>query len=274
MNPYQVFHSTDAKTRKRLHVVLVKPEQGGNVGSAVRALANMGIEGEFRIVGTPEILNEECQRFAKNAKPRLDSIQFFPTLQQALPTGPQHLKIAATARVGSAGRPHPLWVRPAMERAAAKLLQGEIENVWLVFGPEGSGLQNEDIDLCDWIVTIPALETYRSLNLSQAILIFSYELHVCLLQPREAFESAKPSQRERLITHALQVAEASGFILPDDPFKMKARLEEIFSRLPAHIPEARTLHGLLDQISRSVAAGHPDLKGRYKQYGGDVDANR
>lgn len=271
MNPYQVFHSFKPELRKKLHVVLVRPEQGGNVGAAVRALANMGVEGNFHVVGTPEIINPECQKFAVNAKERLSTIQFFPSLEAALPQDPRALKIAATARIGSAGRPHPLWVRPAMERAAAKLTENEIEGIWIVFGPESDGLMNHEVDLCDWVVTIPSSETYRSLNLSQAILIFSYELHLCLLQPREAFESAKPSQRERLITHALKVAETVGFILPDDPFKMRAKLEDIFSRLPAHIPEARTLHGLLDQIARSVAAGKPELKGRYKQFGGELD---
>ena len=250
-----------------LHIVLVRPEQGGNVGSAVRALANMGIEGHFRIVGSPEILNSECERFAKNAKPRLETIEFFSDLRQALPiSNPRALKVAATARVGSADRPHPLWVRPAMERAVQKLLEQEIDEIWLIFGPESDGLRNEEVDLCDWVVTIPSLETYRSLNLSQAILIFSYELHLCLLEPREAFESVKPSQRNRLIHHLIEVAQKAGFILPGDPFKMRARLEEIFSRLPAYIPEARTLHGLLDQIARSLAAGKRELKGRYKKY--------
>lgn len=261
MNPYKVFHSINPKLRRQLHVVLVRPEYGGNVGSAARALANMGIEGSFRVVGNPNIVDSSCLRMAKHAADRVHAIQHFSTLREALPKG---LSLAATARIGSPGRPHPLVVREAIPRAMEKLQRGEVEALTFVFGPEADGLRNDEIDLCDWIVTIPSSEEYRSLNLSQAILIFCYEANQSLLKEWDAFEADKPSQRDRLITHALKLAEDVGFILPGDPFKMRPRLEEIFSAIPRHVEGARTLHGLLDQISRSVKKGEPDMKGRYR----------
>lgn len=264
-NPYKVFHSTSEKIRTQIHVVLVRPEQGVNVGSSARALANMGIKGEFRIVGDASIIDERAQAAAVHAAPQLSQIKYFPTLAEALgPARKTRLTIAATARIGSAHRPHPLWVRPAMERAIGKLQQAEIDELVFVFGPESDGLKNEDVELCDWVVTIPATDDYRSLNLSQALLVFCYEANLCLMQEWDTFQSHRPSQKEKLVSHIVKLAEEVGFILPGDPYKMRPRLEELLAPLPRHIKEVKTLHGLIDQISRSVKRGGADFKGRYK----------
>jgi TrmH family RNA methyltransferase len=280
-NPYKVFHSTQDLWREKVHVVLVRPEIGGNVGSAARALANMGIWGSFDIVGDRTILDGSAFQMAKHAKERLDQIRFFPSLEEALKaplpsqveprtqaptTSARQLILAATARVGSAHRPHPLWVRTAMQRAVGKLAASEITDIKIVFGPESDGLSNEEVELCDWVVTIPSSSEYRSLNLAQAILIFSYEVNMNLVQEWQPQRGPRLSQRNRLIAHILQLAEEVGFILPSDPYKMRPRLEEILSRLPNHIPEIRTLHGLLDQAIRTVKRGRVDLKGRFKKH--------
>jgi tRNA/rRNA methyltransferase len=272
VNRYQVFHSPVEHLRKNIHVVLVRPEQGRNVGAAARALANMGINGDWRIVGTSEIVDQDCRRVAKHARDRLERIQYFPTLADAL--GPQSerrgLTLAATARIGSPNRPHPLRVRTAMERAIHKLRSAEAGELTIVFGPESDGLRNEEIDLCDWVVTIPSTHEYRSLNLAQSLLIFCYEANHCLMEDwanaDSSEEKSRLTQREKLIAHILRLAEAVGFVLPGDPFKMKPRLEEILARLPNHIKDVKTLHGLLDQTIRSVEKGRPDFKGRFKNF--------
>lgn len=273
-NPYKVFHSSSPELRKRIHIVLVRPEQGGNVGSAARALSNMGIEGTFRIVGTPAILDENAQKMAKHARPKFEKIQFYDSLKEALAfeASPRALRIAATARVGSPGRPHPLWVRVGMERAVEKLRSGEAAEIYIVFGPESDGLRNDEVDQCDWVVTIPSSLEYRSLNLAQAILIFSYETHMNLLKEWENFDTGRSTQRDKLVSHMIHLAEEVGFILPGDRFKMKPRLEEIFSALPHHIKGIRTLHGLIDQVSRTVKKGRVDLKGRYKKFGAEGES--
>lgn len=92
---------------------------------------------------------------------------------------------------------------------------------------------------------------------------------MCLLQEWDEHQSTRPSQRERLISHFIKLAEEVGFIMPGDPFKMRPHLEEILSQLPRHIKEVKTLHGLLDQAIRSVRKGQVDLKGRFKKFAGE-----
>lgn len=263
------FHSSCEELRKSLHLILVQPEYGGNIGSAARAVENMGILGSFRIVSNREKVEwSEVRKMSKHAFARVSNAEFFPDLQSALqlPPGRVGLSLGSSSRVGSSSRPHPMRVRPAMEKAIGKLKLGEITDLFLVFGREADGLSNEEINLCDWLVTIPSHETYRSLNLAQSVMVFAHEANENLIETPEMLQSEKASQREKIIQHLIQLSEESGFILPQDPFKMRPRLEEIFGKLPPHIPEARTLHGLIDQVRRSLKKGEPDVKGRYKHF--------
>lgn len=267
--PVKSFHSSCEDLRNHLHVVLVRPEYSGNIGSAARALENMGILGSFRLVTEAQKLNwSEVRKMAKHAHFRVSESLLFASLQEALvfPENSKPLVLGASARVGSSHRPHPQWVRTAVKSAVHKLKQEEITDLVLVFGPESDGLSNEEIDLCDWIVTIPSHPRYRSLNLAQSVMVFSHEVNENLLEHVLPKETGKANQKGKIIQHLIQLAEQSGFILPGDPFKMKARLEEIFNRLPPHLPEASTLHGLMDQVSRSMKKGEPDFKGRYKHF--------
>ena len=270
-NPYKTFETSCGASQDKIAVVLVNPEQAGNIGATARAMANMGIAGPLVIIGKPELITGEAEKFAKHAKPKLeqalffnDLVAYFASLAQTIPQS-QRLSIAATARIGSAKRPHPTRVRPAMVRAMNKLKYSDIQWLSLVFGPEASGLTNADLALCDWVVTIPSLNQYRSLNLAQSVLIFCYEANMAMLEEWEDRQVTKPTSRGKLVQHLLQVAEEVGFILPNDPFKMRPKLEEIFSGLPNHIKDIKTLHGLLDQVRRSIRKGEPDFKGRYKR---------
>ena len=183
----KVFHRFDGggkDLRKRIDVILVRPEISQNVGAAARYLANMGINGSVKIVGSPSIINESSFRLAKHASDRLRKIQFFASLSEALKDKDRasNLVLAASARSGSAHRPHPIPVDVAVGRAIRKLATKTTTKIVFVFGPESDGLDNEEILLCDWVVTIPSSSEYRSLNLAQAILIFSYEANKCLGQ--------------------------------------------------------------------------------------------
>lgn len=260
----KVFHNTCAQLRKKLHVILVRPERGGNIGSTARALANMGVSGTFTIVGEKTLINSECIKFAKHARDRIENAVFTTSLKEALEAIPSpKLSLASTARVGSSTRPHPVDVRTAVERGITKLKAESIEHLVFVFGCESDGLSNEDVALCDWVVTIPSSEEYRSLNLSQSVLIFCHEANTCLNVENAPLENPKPSQKQKFVRHLLEVVEESGFILPGDPFKMRPKLEGIFDAIPNHVKEAKTLHGLLDQVSRSMKEGRPAIRGRY-----------
>jgi TrmH family RNA methyltransferase len=90
----------------------------------------------------------------------------------------------------------PLRLRELAPRA------GEVQGtVGLVFGPEDSGLTNEDLELCDLLVTIPTAEAHASLNLSHAVAVVCYEL----TEHRHAVKRPRAASREdqQLMLHFL-----------------------------------------------------------------------
>lgn len=266
-NPYKVFHSPFEALRSKIHVVLVRPENSFNVGSVARSVANMGILGGLHIVGNTEIIQDSSYRLAKHAGDLLKEAKHWDTLESLFDQATKPiLRMALSARVGSSSRAHPMRAREAMEKATRKLIDQDINDLYLVFGSESDGLGNQEVSLCDWLVTIASHSGYRSLNLAQAVLILCYEANLCLIEEWGELRSARQTQKERLIQHMLQLAEHVGFILPGDPFKMRPRLESLFAKLPRHIEDASTLHGLIGQIMRSVDKDSVEYTGRYRAY--------
>jgi TrmH family RNA methyltransferase len=259
-----------------LHIVLVEPEQPGNVGSIARALANMGVSGRWiAAVEDPcrfeQLRHKDAKKMAVHAGDRLERLERVPSLASLVETAADRaLFLGLTSKTGSPSRPHPLSVVDAAHRLGEKLRDGTAEEAYLVFGRESDGLTNDEVRRCDWVVTIPTDSAYDSLNLAQAVLLVCWEFRRAeWLRARKAAEPSsaetpRPGQRERLIDNVLSLAEECGFVLPGDPHKMRPKLERIFGQLPPHIEEARTLHGFLDQVRRSLRKGAIDWKGRYR----------
>lgn len=250
-----------------IDIVIVEPKSSENVGAAIRAISNMGIGGRVFIAGSKDIITDSSKKLAKHAKKRLDEICFFSSFKEVLlnySSREEVLVLAASARSGSNKRPHPYYCSEAVALALSKLKSNLIKKIVFVFGPESDGLSNDDVALCDWVVTIPASSEYRSLNLAQAILVFAYEAHKFVLSLNEKKIGDIKYAMIPLANKFIKLAEKVGFILPNDPFKMKARVESLITRLSITNDDLRLLHGLIDQINRTIINGKVTYKGRYK----------
>jgi len=154
-----------------LHIVLVEPENPGNVGFVSRVMANFGVS-NLRIVGMDPKQDQYAQMFSVHAVNILEAAEIFPDLKSAL--SDIDAAWAATARTGH---------NHSVTRAAVPLpeLPDPISRegqVALVFGRESIGLRNEEASMCDLIFTIPASKSYNSLNLSHAVAVVLYSLFV------------------------------------------------------------------------------------------------
>ena len=157
---------------ENVRVVLVNTRFPENVGMAVRACANMGCD-DLRLV-TPERWNVE--KASPLATPKGQSLLHRVRVEESLADaiGDTHVTIATTARTGG-------WRKSLMtpwevgETVARAREEGR--KVSLVFGSEDRGLENQHIELCQHIVTIPTSGEASSLNLAQAVLLTLYECH-------------------------------------------------------------------------------------------------
>ena len=133
----------------------------------------------------------------------------------------------------------------------------------LVFGPEASGLTNQELRLCHETVTIPTAPEHPSLNLAQAVLLAAYELRLAGALPVEG--AAQPRAKAAELEAALDELEASlvaiGYLNPEAPGPILAELRRLLARAATTPREATLLRGMARQIGW---AGHEleRLRGR------------
>ncbi|MFW9768230.1 MAG: RNA methyltransferase [Candidatus Thorarchaeota archaeon] len=173
-------------------IVLVDPENPGNVGFVTRALANFGVQ-ELRVVGEDIREDQYAQMFSVRAHHILDNARFYDELGDVL------LDIdAAWAATARSGRNHSVTraTVPLTELPDPTSLVGKVA---IIFGRESTGLFNDEIELCDLAFTIPTSEEYPSLNLSHAVSITLYHLFAKYApeEPRKPSEARAATWKER-----------------------------------------------------------------------------
>ncbi|MEM4268409.1 MAG: RNA methyltransferase [Candidatus Woesearchaeota archaeon] len=149
-----------------ISIILVEPENPGNIGAVARVMKNFGYDNLILVSPKADHLCSEAKNRAKHAQEVLNNaviIEHLP-LDMAL--------IATTAKLGSEYNIKRAALTPESLKEKIQKVSGKIG---IVFGREGPGLTNDEISLCDFVVTIPATK-YNSLNLSHAVAIILYEL--------------------------------------------------------------------------------------------------
>lgn len=171
----------------RVRVVLVRPETSANVGACARVVRNTSAAG-LDLVEPGDFRTVECWRTAWGAHEVLEQARVFDRLEEAL--AGVSLAVALTGRRRAQG---PL-VEDVREAAAAIAALPRDAVAALVFGPEASGLRNEELDLCGRVASIPADPAQPSYNLSHAVAIAAYEA-------RRASRPASAAAPRTLATH-------------------------------------------------------------------------
>lgn len=151
-------------------ILLVRPQMGENIGAAARAMANFGLR-ELRLVaprdGWP---NPKASDTAGKALNVIDDAKTYAEVNEAL--ADCQFVLATTARERAMNLPV-MEVREAMRELRIRAARGE--KCAIMFGPERTGLENEDMALANAVVTIPVAPEYASLNVGQAVVVCAYE---------------------------------------------------------------------------------------------------
>jgi TrmH family RNA methyltransferase len=152
-------------------VVLVEPENAGNIGAIARSMKNFALS-DLWIVNPKTPLTMETRAFAMHGYDVLKKARKAKTLNQAL----KHMDIVAgTSAVVATSRSNITRV-PITPRELAQRISGSEGNFAIVFGRESSGLSNDELECCDFMVTIPANHKYNVLNIASAASILFYEI--------------------------------------------------------------------------------------------------
>ncbi len=151
-----------------IHFIIVEPHTPGNIGSIARACKNMGISNIYLV--NPVAFTDETFRLGWGAKDVIDAMKIISSLDEILPD--MHLVIATTQR--GRDQHQPLWTPREVVDHVGKL--DPSHQVAFLFGRENNGLTNDELDACNLLSTIPTNTPYPALNLSQAAMVYGYEL--------------------------------------------------------------------------------------------------
>jgi tRNA (cytidine32/uridine32-2'-O)-methyltransferase len=234
----------------RLRVVLIETSHPGNIGAAARAMKVMGLS-RLYLVRPHQFPCAEATARASGADDLLTRAVVCDSLDEAL--ADCSLVLGASARLRSL--PWPLSdARSAAQRAAAGAVAGQ--EVALVFGREHSGLSNEELQHCHYLLHIPANPDFSSLNLAAAVQVVSYELRMALLgdEPLAPDEGdyASADELESFYAHLEQTLISVGFLDPDNPRQVMRRLRRLYNRARTERVELNILRGILTETQKRV----------------------
>jgi len=243
--------------------VLVQPSHAGNVGAAARAIKVMGFA-ELVLVAPrwPDVLTrDETLAMASGATDVLAAAQVVPTLAAALDGISHACATAMTPRdFGPPTRSPRAHMAALVSAADAAIDDGSAgpHRVAFVFGPERTGLSNDDVWRCHACLSIPTHPDYGSLNLAQAVQLIAYDWRQALggydVVPRTPNpQRADGTAIDGVLAHWQQALVAIGYLDPAAPRKLLPRLQQLLQRAELTAEEVHILRG----IARAVMAPRP-----------------
>jgi tRNA/rRNA methyltransferase len=231
-------------------LVLVRPQLGENIGKAARAMLNFGLV-EMRLVsprdGWP---NPQAGPAASGADVVLEQARVFDSVADAV-ADCSHV-YATTVRKRGVTKP---VVTP---EEAARAIRSDAGRAAILFGPERSGLETDDVALARTIITVPINPEFGSLNLAQAVILVAYEWSkgADLASPPETqIDPPAPQEElEGMILQLDQMLDEGGYFFPPDRAPTTRRmLRTLLTRPGWSAQEVRTVRGVLSTLARPRA---------------------
>lgn len=232
--------------------ILVRPQLAENVGTAARAMMNCALT-DMRLVDPDE--DHLCSRAiaaSSGAEEILRHAKVFKTIAEAVA---DLQKIYATT-----GRSRDM-IKPVFtgQGMAKDIIEQHQKNIrcGVLFGPERTGLENDDLAYADAIVNIPLNPKHCSLNLAQAVLLTGYEIFRLSDTTQDRIlsmpntEPANKQETEHFFAHLEQELERVGYFKsPEKHPRMMRNLRNIFMRAELTSQDIRTLHGMISDLAR------------------------
>src|SRR5581483_6761283 len=165
-------------------VVLVRTLYPGNIGATARVMRNLGFEDLVLVTPEANLLDRKARQMSTHGEDILHRARIMASLQSAV--ADCVTVIGTSARTGGLFRRQTLGTPEAIAPHLVETLAHDLPAA-LVFGPEPSGLTNDEVRCCHYLINIPTDAAYPSLNLAQAAAI-------CLYAVRRAWtdHQAKP----------------------------------------------------------------------------------
>ena len=229
------------------YFVLVRPQMGENIGSVARAIKNFNIK-YLRIVNPRcNWPNQKALATSVGAKDVLKSVKIYDSVEKSI----RDLDIifASSSRIRKVNKRI-----ISVSNLKKKIVKGR--KIGILFGPESSGLSNDEISCADYLVKIPSNKKFSSLNLSHSAIIFCFELFKHFSRKKVVYKTrykssmAKKSEVNKFLNFIIQGLDKKGFLQPNHKRQSMIRnINNIFHRINLSEQEIRILLGVFTTLN-------------------------
>ncbi len=234
-----------------IYIILHSIENPGNIGSAARAMKNMGLE-NMVLINPPDLQAEEAKKLAYMSYDIIEKAIIVDSFDKALSL--VDIAIATTRRKGK-------WrerFQSPEEISELIILKKEINKIGIVFGTEKTGLTNDEVIKCEYASEIPTAIDYPSLNISQAVMIYVYELYRAFMRKNDltpysySLKKASHSEYNRLFDRIMSLMKNEFGISKGFETKFSRSLNRIFSRTEWETKDIATFDAFLKHIEQYI----------------------
>jgi RNA methyltransferase, TrmH family, group 1 len=233
-----------------INIVLVDTIHPGNIGSVARAIKTMGLK-RLSLVNPRVFPSGDANALAGNATDILKNATLYSSIQDAIKNST--FVYATSARDRSIQ-----WPILNAEQASTEIVEqaNSEKEISIIFGKEDRGLTNDELELANKLIEIPANPEYPVLNIAMSVQLILYEIFKASSndRPREwrDYPEVNSEQLQRLIKHFIDTAIEIDVIDPENPKKIISRIKRMFTRLQPDEMEASFMRGFLSGIKKKL----------------------
>jgi len=228
-----------------IKIVLCQASEGGNVGAVCRAMKNMGLN-DLRLAAPHPLDLEKIQTRAVNARDIWDNVKNFENLSDAI--ADCSIVVGTTRRRGQNRKN--VSMTP---RVLANWLSQRQGSAAIVFGNERTGLEEAELNLCNFASHIPVSEVQPSLNLSHAVLLYAYEFFLAMeeqLPVKGEWTAMDQSQITGLVSSITDILAGYGFYKKPNREDQSRFLQDVISRAGLSESEGNYLKDIIVKAAK------------------------
>jgi TrmH family RNA methyltransferase len=235
---------------ENIKIVLVNTSHPGNIGAVARAMNNMCLT-DLALVQPMKFPSSVAIARASGANKILETASVHETLAEAIADCQLIIGTSARKRVIN-------WPTLNPKSCAKKILEPQQKSA-IIFGREHSGLTNEELDQCNYLVQIPTNPKFSSLNIAAAVQVLAYEVYCTYnkIDDKSDLDAAiapepiaNNQSMQRFYEHLKQTITDLGYFDPNKPKLLLRRLHRMCNRLQPSDSELQILRGILSAMEK------------------------
>ena len=228
--------------------ILVKPQLGENIGACARSMKNFGFKNLLIVDPKINFPNHKAKATSVGAYDIINKAKVFNKVESAI--NPFDLVISLSARRRDINKKH------ISLNEFGKIINKKKFKVGLMFGPEASGLSNQDLSYSNYILQIPTSPKFKSLNLSHSLTIVCYEIFKLLntKKIKKKNTNLKISSKAKIsavVGHLINLLDKKDFFTPKEKkHSMLLNINNLLYRLEPNDKELRILASIISSLGK------------------------